>query len=62
MSREIFEYLRDHVQISVSEDTELDYYTEYRIISVSMRIQDPDTQEWIEIGEDSTSFVIDDSE
>jgi hypothetical protein len=54
--RIVHQHLRDNLRVSVSTDTEIDYYDEYPVITISLSLIDPETGEWTEI--DSCTEVI----
>jgi len=52
----VYEYLRDNLSVNVSTDNEIDYYDEYTVIKVSIRLRDPSTGNYEEIDWDSDSI------
>jgi len=55
IQRMIHDYLKDNLRVSISTETELDYYNEYAVIKMCIRLRNPDGQ-WEELDSDSDSI------
>ena len=52
----VYDYISDNLIVDVSTDTEIDYYDEYTIIKVSVRLKNPRSGEWETVAEGSESL------
>jgi len=58
METEIYEFLLKNLTVEVSMDTEHECDREYATCSVSVRIRNPETGGWVEVGRDYGSTCI----
>ncbi len=52
----VYEYIRDNMMVDVFTEKEIDYYDEYTVIKVSVRLRDPSSGDWIEVSDGSDSI------
>jgi hypothetical protein len=55
---EMYEFLRRNLTVDVSMDTEYECDNEYATCNVSVRVRNPETEEWDEVGSGYDSTCI----
>jgi len=51
----IYAYIQDNLDVSITAETETDYYDQYAVIRVEVRLRRPSSGEWTTISQDSDS-------